>query len=285
MTSEIAETVDNLTHTFARDREFCAAVLAAHPLPVGRLLVYERWAQNYMKPILGELLGIAEKHFPEANREAATTWTAALVSGIYWDLGLVPYLVLRGLIWEAGPAARRSLEHVGALAAFWQDVTKVQHLSDHESRSFKDAFLSERNPAIAAQLKMQKIQKRFAACSTPTAMSELYGLLSKYTVHGGSLNHTARMLHDQRSRAGCMFTVRPDASSEEVGRAITIIGNAAELFCIELAHLVGTHMRIYGRRPSKGGEGGFYLSRLLDSPAEMTALLCATLVEFGVALP
>src|SRR5574341_1385116 len=168
-----AEGLDRLTDTFTRDQEFCEALAATQPLNVGRLFVYLRWAQNFMPPIQEELCAIVERHFAPKHAHAAEFWTLALTGGIFKDLALVPYFVVRGLLWEAGLAVRRSLESAGVLALLWQTPSKAAYLSDQDASVFKNAFVAEVDKKRAVDLKAKGIQKRFAVCTLGKAMTDL----------------------------------------------------------------------------------------------------------------
>jgi hypothetical protein len=107
-----AEGLDRLSQTFMRDKQFCEILATTHSWSVGRMFVYLRWAQNYIPCIQEELQAMVVRHFPTTHTQDASFWTLSLTGGIFKDLGLIPYLVIRGLIWDAGFALRRSLESV-----------------------------------------------------------------------------------------------------------------------------------------------------------------------------
>lgn len=277
-----ASGLDRLSNTFTRDQEFCESLAALHPWNVGRLFVYLRWAQNYLPPIQEELLAMIPRHFSAAHSHEARFWTLSLCGGIFKDLGLIPYLIVRGLIWDAGFALRRSLENAGLLAHLWQEPGKVEHLLHPESGPFKNAFVSEVNKDRAYALKTSGIQKRFAACSLGKPMSDLYKILSTYSIHGGSPSQHARSQLEP-TRVSCMLVNRPDPLEKSLGQDLEIFANGSEILCTELVFVHGTFGRKYSVLRSKGGEGGFYFTKLLDrgSDSEMSRLVQATLHDLG----
>ena len=75
----------------------------------------------------------------------------------------------------------------------------------------RNAFVAEPDKKKFDDLKSQGIQKRFAACTAGKPMSDLYRILSAYSVHGGSPNQliTAQL---EPTRVSCMLANRPDPS-------------------------------------------------------------------------
>jgi len=55
------------------------------------------------------------------------------------------------------------------------------------------------------------------------------------------------------------------------------------MLCIELCAVHGTFGKKYGATPSKGGEGGFYLTKLLDAgpESEMAKVIRLILSDLG----
>jgi hypothetical protein len=282
MSANRTAALDQYTHTFTADQDFCEALAATQPWEVGRLLVYQRWAQLYLLEIQAELAAMTDSHFPSSCSGVARFWTLSLTGGVAKDLGLVPYLVVRGLISEAGIAVRRNLEHMGVLAHFWQEPSKAQYLSDPDTRDFANAFVAEPDKNKASALKQQGVQKRFSANNMSTAMSDLYRITSEYFVHGGSPSQlvTAQI---EPTQVSCMFLNRPDPLKEDLSPRLHLLANACELTCIELSTLIGVFGNRYGRLPSKAGEGGFYLKKLLDRgpDCEMSRLVQQTLNGLG----
>jgi len=261
-----AESFDSLSHTFTRDQEFCNDFARTHAESIGRMLFCLRWAQNYVHPIQDDLCALVPTHFRN-NATDAGFWTLTLIGGIYKDLGLIPYLAVRGLIWDAGFAARRRLESVGILGHLWADPRKAACLSKPESREFRNAFVSEPVKGKADELKARKIQKRFAASPSAPAASALYRILSAYSVHGGSPNQLVTYPLEPTPYS-CMLINRPLPSDVHVVQGVPIFQAACEMLCLEVSLLHGRYGKSYGILPSKGGEEGFVLSQFLASREE-----------------
>src|SRR5262249_30183088 len=132
------------------------------------------------------LAALSQRHFCERDRQAASHWTLTLTGGIGRDLLLVPYLVARGAVSEAGFALRRSLENAGVLAHLWNHPANSAYLGAVDEQSFRRAFIWEADGRRRDELRSKGIQKRFEQCAMPEPLSTLYGLLSAFTVHGGS---------------------------------------------------------------------------------------------------
>ena len=273
--------LDRLTGTFSRDREFCHALANANGPEVARILVYVRWARHYIPPIQVELESLVSRHFAFIHRTNAAFWTLALLGATMKDLGIIGYLIIRGLVWDAGYAARRSLENIGVLASLWFAPEKAASLKSAESEEFRRAFLWESDSKARADLKSRGIQKRFEFCNMAPAASQLYSLLSKYSVHGGTPD-TLAVTDIEPSACSCMFVNRPDPSRKDISRDITIIGNACEIVAIEVSNVLGTFRGRYGLPPSMAGEGGFFVSQLIDkSSGQMAAVVKDTLASLG----
>lgn len=271
--------LDRLTGTFSRDREFCHALANANGPEVARILVYVRWARNYIPPIQVELESLVSRHFASIYSKAAGFWTLALLGSTIKDFGIIGYLTIRGLVWDAGYAARRSLENIGVLSSLWFAPEKAASLKSIESYEFRRAFIWESDSKAQADLKSRGIQKRFEFCSMATALSQLYSLLSKYSVHGGTPD-TLAASEIEPSDFSCMFVNRPDPNSKDISRDIMIIGSACETVAIEVSYILGTFHNRYGLPASMAGEGGFFVSQLIDkSSGHMAAVVKDTLTN------
>jgi hypothetical protein len=112
-------------------------------------------------------------------------------------------------------------------------------------------------------------------------LTQLYTLLSKYSVHGGSPD-TLVASEIEPTANSCMFVNRPDPLGKDISREITIIGNACEMLAIEIAYLLGTVRTRYGMSPSKAGEGGLFASQLIDDASgQMAGLVKETMQSLG----
>jgi hypothetical protein len=277
-----AETLDRWLATFTKDVEFCETLAISHAAEVGRLFVYVRWLQLYFAPIQEELCGMTSKHFPSEHAKTAEHWTLALTGSIARDINLVPYLVIRGLISEAGLAVRRSMENVGVIAHLWQQPTNAIYLASPDAPEFRKAFVWESDRKRSELLRTNGIQKRFEKCLMAKPLSSLYQILSKYTVHGGSLEQLVNS-EIAPTRLSCALINRPDPIQKDVHRDLQILGNGCEMLCIELCAVHGAFGKTYGVTPSKGGEGGFYLTKLIDSGTngEMANVISIILSDLG----
>jgi hypothetical protein len=274
--------LDSLSHTFIKDREFCEALAKAQPKNTARLLAYLRWSKSYMPEIQLGLHDLVDQHFPRQYAHEARLWTMSLTEGVTRDVGLVPYLAIRGLIWEAGVATRRGLENVGLLAHLWREPSKARYLNDADGKDFRNAFVNEVDKVAANQLQARRVQKRFAASSMSEQLSQLYRVVSTYSVHGASPNQlvTSQLAP---TRLSCMFVHRPDPTTRPLGRDLELFGNACEMLCSEVAFIYGSAAKTYKTPNPKAFEGGRLLSALMDNgpSSSMDALIGATLNDLG----
>lgn len=169
------------------DRAFCDQLFASEAARgAAQLLIYSRWANAYLPFAQRNLLERAETRFQTEDRERARFATATLTGGMLKDIGITPYLAIRGLISEAGVVLRRAVEHIGVLTHFWHDPVKVQALENPGSKTFKKAF----EQGSAQQL--EGVKGRFERCAMGKQLSTLYSLLSDYDAHGGSWRQLLR---------------------------------------------------------------------------------------------
>lgn len=274
-----ANGLDRLTGTFSRDQEFCQALATANGPEVARILVYVRWANHYIPPIQVELEGLVSHHFASDHRTDAGFWTLALLGATMKDIGIIGYLIVRGLVWDAGYAARRSLENIGVLTSLWFSPEKAASLKSTESKAFRRAFRWESDKKANENLKSRGIQKRFEFCSMAPAASQLYFLLSKYTIHGG-MPDTLATAEIEPSEYSCMFVNRPDPISKDISRDITIMGNACEIMATEISYVIEAFHGRYGLPSSKASEGGKFLFQLVDkSSGHMAEVVKDTLAR------
>lgn len=260
---KLALGLDSLTGTFKRDQEFCEAVAKVQPGNIARLLVYCRWSRIYLPQVQIKLNELVPRHFGSANASIAGFWTASLIGGLIRDLGVIPYLALRGLIWEAGTGARRGLENVGLLAHLWREPSKASFLEDPDSKNFRDAFVNESDKFAAKKLKERCVQKRFAANDMDIALSSLYRMLSSYSVHGATPNQLVKATIDP-TKLSCLFVNRPDPTVTPVGSDLEIFVNASEMLCYEVAVVFGVAAKTYKLPWSDAHEGGNLLSKLMS---------------------
>lgn len=273
--------LDALSHTFTRDREFCDALAKSHQTQIARLLVYCRWSQKFLPVIQRQLNGLAPRHFASDHLRDAEFWTAALTAGISRDLALIPYLVVRGLMWESGVAVRRGLENVGLLAHLWLDPTKAQFLTKPDGKDFRNAFLNETDKAAAKILCERGVQKRFAVCGMDVSLSRLYRLVSAYSVHGASPNQLVAA-ETATTKLSCMFVDRPDPVASSLESDLEIFTDACEMLCSETARVFGIAARQYSTPWTVAHDGGELLAKLMDrSSFVMRTHVAETLRDLG----
>jgi len=277
----LASGLDALSDTFSSDMEFCEGLAKAQPNNTARILVLHRWALRYLPAIQNGFIEMVENHFSSAHSKNAGIWTASLTGGLTRDVGLVPYFALRGLVWEAGTAARRGLENVALLAHLWADPAKAIHLDDPDGRDFRNAFINEADKQVARELGALAIQKRFAASTLGPQLSQLYRLLSKFSVHGASPD---QLVSTQKTptRLSCMFVHRPDPTLVTLGSELKLFGNALEMLCLEVATIFGRAARKHQLVWSEAHEGGNTLSQLLNQEDPLLqALIEESLKDLG----
>jgi hypothetical protein len=112
--------LDELTGTFSADRSYCDHLFSSPTAEnAARIFIYHKWARLFLPHFQVGLLAIAPKRFASNEVKSAEFWTATLTGGIMEDICLIAYLVMRGMLPEAGSVLRRSLEHAGVLTHFW----------------------------------------------------------------------------------------------------------------------------------------------------------------------
>jgi hypothetical protein len=277
-----AQTFDAVVKTFTRDQEFCEELATRFPRDAGRLLICAHWVHQYLNPIQDDLSALCRDHFPEPARQTAAYWTLTLTGGIGRDVLLIPYLVVRGAVSEAGFALRRSIENVGVLTHLWNEPANSAFLGSPDDQLFRKAFVWEADNKRRDDLRSRRIQKRFERSAMPEALSNLYALLSAFTVHGGSPAQLAAA-QLEATPLSCALLNRPDPRSKDLLSELNLLGNGCEMLCIEVVSVHGTYSKKYRRPPSKGGEGGFYLTKLLNpsSDAGMAQAVEAMLQQIG----
>jgi hypothetical protein len=106
-------------------------------------------------------------------------------------------------------------------------------------------------------------------------LSRLYALLSEYSIHGGSPSQlvTIEMIP---TRFSCGLLNRPDPDSTNLSDQLTVLSRGVEMLCVEITAIHVQFAKRYGITPSKGTEGGFFLTQLLDEGHDKAM---ATLIE------
>jgi hypothetical protein len=244
-----SERLESLSRTFSADRQFCDELFRSEAArPAARILVYCHWARTYIPACQDALWNVVPTRFEGEHVEQARFWTLMLLGGVLKDIGLISYLAVRGLMWEAGSVLRRGLESVGVLAHIWQEPAKVRFLTDPDGSEFKDAFQREVRRDRFEELKRRNTTKRFEHLSLGQPASQLFELFSRYGVHGGT---PAQLLGAPLTptRFSCGFQNRPE---HPPARDFELLGNGCEIMCVEVSYVTG----LFAEKPQKVREGG-----------------------------
>lgn len=257
----LSDGVDRITRTFTADREYCDQLLqSSHAPEVAKLFVYSKWVHTYFNQFQEALCHMVDQHFqlPELHKNV-TVWTLSLTAGIFKDICLIPYLVIRGLSWDAALALRRALEHAGVLTHLWYRPETAGALTKPGSPEFEAAFVRDqpgRDPA-----KLPGVRKRFASFAQFSKLaSDLYPILSNFQIHGGSPNSLVSIPLGPTS-SSCAFVNRSLGREDSI---LKMLCPGSEILCIEVATLTGTLGPRYGTTPAIVGEGGRLLAALVD---------------------
>jgi hypothetical protein len=183
-----SKALDDITSTFTADRKFFDCLMQR---PCGEafveMCVWFLWMHEYLHDIQNSLHEGGKSH--GSNYQM---WVVAMIGGTAQSIGMLLYLLARGVVQEAAAAGRRALEYLGMACHLVRDPTAAQFLSDDEigSREFKKAFIRGRDRNEAERLKQEGIGFRFAAMSRENAKTatQLYEIFSRFNVHGGTLS-------------------------------------------------------------------------------------------------
>jgi hypothetical protein len=258
--------LDHLTKTFSRDKEYFDALIASPAAPqVCQAIVYWKWSLAYWNTLQEALHEAVGDRFVAQFRHAAGLWTLSTTGQIARDIGLVPYLMSRGIYQEAATPVRRCLENIGLLAHFWRDPKKAEFLGDRESRGFKDAFVREKSRSHLLRLQAAGITKRFEALHGPFGekVTMLYEMVSEYGVHGASpsgLVHTAL----EPTAFSCGFANRLEPTDKRSVSYMDLLAKGIEMTLAEFAFVVGT----YAQKSIRVLEAGKYFNELLCDPSD-----------------
>lgn len=252
-----SENLDKLTTTFQKDRAFLDALLMSPACvesakTLSKILVIHRWMHVYFLRFQEALTDAIHDRFPKDVADAANHWTLALTAQIARDSGLICYLCIRGLHGETGPSVRRCLENIGVLTHFWKEPLKAKFLGTPDNKDFQMEFVRERDMAKQQQLKASGVAKRFSALQVfgPAATS-LYGLVSRFSLHGGTPeNLIGKSLIP--TPTACAFANRPTPTDAILKSDFMFCEKGQELTLAELAFLVGT----YGKKTKEVNDGG-----------------------------
>lgn len=256
--------LDKLTNTFSMDRRYCADLLNTEAFhEIAKIIVYYKWATNFIPHIQAGLVEISRKHFDYKFQEDASLYTSILSGSILKDMCLIPYLAIRGVEPESAMAIRRSLEHLGVLTHFWYNPEKIAFIKDRETREYKKSFVHENDKVRKKEFKSNGIAKRFESFRTfGQPATHLYSMFSNYFAHGGTPNNLM-FTAIQPSEYSCGFVNRSLSEGVKISKLLSI---GSEILCAEIAFIHGTYGKKYNVTPDTVGEGGRLLAELLSGP-------------------
>ena len=251
---EPSQALDNLTNTFTADRKFFDALMAE---PCGEafveMCVWFLWLHEYLHDIQRSLHEGGESH--GALYQA---WVVSMIGGAAQSVGMLMYLVTRGVVQEAAASGRRALEYLGMACHLVRDPARAKFLEEAESPGFTKAFIRCPDRQEAARLKHDGIRYRFAAMNKEIAQSatQLYEIFSRFNVHGGTMSSLTGIALEPTPHS-CFFHNR---SLDDVSQNLLLFKPIVEITAMELMDLVGR----YGVRTQRINEAGACVLVWLD---------------------
>jgi hypothetical protein len=252
--SQPSDALDKLTNTFTADPKFFDALMAQ---PGGEafleMCVWYLWLHAYLHDIQNSLHDGGKKHGSDYQ-----TWVISMIGGTAQSIGMLMYLVARGVVHEAAASGRRALEYLGVACHLVRDPTKARYLDEEKSSEFTKAFVRGPDRQKAGKLKQDGIRYRFAGMNTKTAKSatQLYAMFSRFNVHGGTMSSLTgiALLPTPNS---CSFHNR---SVDEVVKNLVLFKPILEMTAIELMDLVAN----FGTRNKRINQAGACVLVWLD---------------------
>ena len=236
----VADRLDELTHTFEKDRAYCESLFASQNAEAAaELLVSHQWANSAFVICQKLLCGQAASHFGQDGHdkgERGALWALVLSESMHRDMRLVAYLAFRGLVWESAVLLRRAFEHAGVLMHLWRDPRKLDAFEDPRGKQYTAAFRREADHRIAELPKEEGSSKRFAAMTAGQSATVLYDRLSEFLVHGRTPTRIAFMSLDP-GPASCTFAFRGDPRDTRVGQELELLRQGHQLLCCEIVCL------------------------------------------------
>jgi hypothetical protein len=251
-----SQTLDELTHTFTADRKFFDALMAQ---PCGEafveMCVWYIWLHDYLHDIQDSLHDGGKAH--GSNFEV---WVVSMIGGAAQAIGMLMYLLARGIVHEAAASGRRALEYLGMASHLVRDPARTRFLCQEETNSpeFKKAFIRGLDRDEAKKLKQAGIGYRFAGMGAgrAKAATQLYHIFSRFNVHGGTMSSLSGIALGPTANS-CAFHNR---SLDEVAKNLPLFKPILEITAIELMDLVGH----YGTRSKRINEAGACVLVWLD---------------------
>jgi len=252
--AEPSQALDNLTNTFTADRKFFDALMTQ---PCGEafveMCVWFLWLHEYLHDIQSSLHESGKTHGPHYQ-----VWVVSMIGGAAQSIGMLMYLVARGVVHEGAGSGRRALEYLGMACHLVRDPALAKFLQDAESAGFTKAFIRGPDRQEAERLKQNGIRYRFAGMNEATAQSatQLYEIFSRFNVHGGTMSSLTGISHAPTPHS-CFFHNR---SLDEVSKNLLLFKPVVEITAMELMELVGR----YGTRTKRTNEAGACVLVWLD---------------------
>lgn len=251
-----SQALDKLTNTFTADRAFFDDLMTD---PCGEafveMCVWYIWLHEYLHDIQDSLRDAGKSHGSDYR-----VWVISMIGGAAQGIGMLMYLLARGIVHEAAASGRRALEYLGMASHLVRDPTKARFLCKEEMKSpaFKNAFVRGMDRDEARKLKQTGIAYRFAGMSTgmAKAATQLYDLFSRFNVHGGTMSALTGIALSPTENS-CAFHNR---SLSEVAKNVPIFKPILEITAVELMDLVGHH----GTRNKRVNEAGACVLVWLD---------------------
>jgi hypothetical protein len=172
-----------------------------------------------------------------------------MIGGTAQSIGMLMYLVTRGVVQEAAASGRRALEYLGMACHLVKDA---------ESPGFTKAFIRGPDRQEAERLKHDGIRYRFAAMNKGIAQSatQLYEIFSRFNVHGGTMSSLTGIAHIPTPNSRFFH----NRSLDEVEKNLSLFKPIVEITAMELMDLVGR----YGVRTQRVNEAGACVLVWLD---------------------
>lgn len=118
------QALDNLTNTFTADSAFFDALMQ-HPCGESyiEMCVWYLWLHEYLHDIQSSLHDAGKLYGADYQ-----IWVISMIGGAAQGVGMLMYLLARGIVHEAASSGRRALEYIGMTSHLVRDPTKTQFL-------------------------------------------------------------------------------------------------------------------------------------------------------------
>ncbi|WP_263352091.1 hypothetical protein [Acidicapsa acidisoli] len=235
--SSPSHALDAFTNTFTSDRKlFDSLMEQTCREDFVEMCVWYIWLQEYLHDIQNSLHDGGKSYGP--NYQA---WVVSMIGGAAQSIGMLMYLLTRGVVHEAAASGRRALEHLAMASHLVRDPAKGRFLNrdEVESLEFKKAFIIGADPRESKRLKDNGIKYRFAAMSGNIGKSstQLYEIFSRFNIHGGTLSSLSGLALTPTAHS-CAFHNR---SVDEIAKNLPLFKPILEFTATELVDLVGNH--------------------------------------------